>query len=97
MVRPDRHRPSEFLATADGATQLLATFDEIAADCRTLLETEAPFEAAAMRDPSGYDENEPKEEPVTAGWALLHALTHLQEHTAQLQLTRQFFLANASA
>jgi hypothetical protein len=97
VVRPDRHRPSEFLATADGAAQLLATFDEIAADCRTLLETEAPFDAAAMRDPSGYDENEPKEEPVTAGWALLHALTHLQEHTAQLQLTRQFFLANTSA
>jgi uncharacterized damage-inducible protein DinB len=96
VLRPDRHRPSEFLATTEGASDLLATFDEIAADCRALLDAETPFDAAAMRDPSGYDENEPKEEPVTAGWALLHALTHLQEHTAQLQLTRQLFLANAA-
>jgi hypothetical protein len=94
--RVERHRPSEFLATTVGAAQLLATFDEVAADCRALLETEAPFDAAAVRDPSGYDENEPKEEPVTAGWALLHALTHLQEHTAQLQLTRQLFVAAAT-
>jgi hypothetical protein len=27
---------------------------------------------------------------------LLHALTHLQEHTAQLQLTRQLFVAAAT-
>ena len=47
-------------------------------------------------DPAGFDEDGPKEEPVTASWALLHALTHLQEHTAQLQITRQFFLANVS-
>ena len=95
--RPDRHRPSEFLATTEGGSELLEVFDEIAADCRTVLQTEAPFDASAVRDPSGYDENAPQEEPVTAAWALLHALTHLQEHTAQLQLTRQFFLANASA
>src|SRR5947207_13922533 len=73
VPRPDRHRPSEFLATADGVSELLATFDEIAADCRSILETEAPFDDAAMRDPSGFDEDGPKEEPVTAGWALLHA------------------------
>jgi uncharacterized damage-inducible protein DinB len=96
VSRPDRHRPSEFLATTEGATDLLATFDEVAADCRAILDTEAAFDAAEFRDPSGFDDQS-KEEPVTAGWALLHALTHLQEHTAQLQLTRQLFLADASA
>src|SRR5712671_2044273 len=48
ILRPDRHRPSEFLATADGVSELLAIFDEIAADCRAIVDTEASFDAAAM-------------------------------------------------
>jgi hypothetical protein len=30
-------------------------------------------------------------EPVTAAWALLHALDHLREHVGHAQLTRQLF------
>ena len=29
------------------------------------------------------------DEPVTAAWALLHALEHLREHVGHAQLTRQ--------
>jgi hypothetical protein len=33
----------------------------------------------------------PDDDPVTAAWALLHALEHLREHAAQAQLTRQLW------
>src|SRR5207245_10470133 len=46
---PPRDRPAEFREVVDDVDGLLVRFDEVAADCRTLLDTEAPFEAGATR------------------------------------------------
>lgn len=88
--KPDRDRPKEFLATAANADELLSFFDTIAADVRGLLDTDAPFEAGAVRHDYHRMVDDPLED-VTAAWALLHALEHLQEHVAHAQLTRQLW------
>ncbi len=79
---PARDRPSEFLATATSTDELLSFFDEMAADCRAALDTDAPFDGGALRERDA-------DETVTAAWALLHALEHLREHVGHMQLTRQ--------
>lgn len=82
---PERDRPSEFLTTVAGAEELLGIFDPIAADCRALLDTDAAFDAEAIRE-------DPMEgERVTAAWALIHAVEHLREHVAHAELTRQLW------
>lgn len=79
---PARDRPSEFLATAAGAEELLSFFDGMATDCRAVLDAEVPFDGGALRERDA-------EETVTAAWALLHALEHLREHVGHVELTRQ--------
>lgn len=78
---PDRDRPSEFVAEAGSDEELLAFFDRMAAECRARLDPDDPFDPAAEREV-------PDDEPVSAAWALLHALEHFREHVAQAQLTR---------
>ena len=86
---PERDRASEFLATTDNPQELLAWCDEMATQLRALLDTEAPFDAAVIRErPTG---SAGKPGPVTASWALLFALGHLQEHVAHAQMTRQLW------
>jgi len=80
---PERDRSSEFRTIVSGADELLAMFDPVAADCRALLDTDAAFDAGAMRE-------DPREsEQVSAAWALIHAVEHLREHVAHAELTRQ--------
>ncbi|MGZ8629438.1 MAG: mycothiol transferase [Actinomycetota bacterium] len=88
---PPRDRPAEFRVVVDDPDALLAWFDATAADCRTRLDIEAAFDPAMTGVPSWkYDEaDEGNEDPVTAAWALLHALAHLREHVGHAQLTRQ--------
>jgi hypothetical protein len=81
---PDRDRPSEFVAETGGDAELLEFFDRTVSECRERLDPAEPFDA-------GADRSVPDDEPVTAGWALLHALEHLREHVAQAQLTRQLW------
>jgi DinB superfamily len=82
---PERDRPSEFLTSVADADELLALFDPVAADCRALLQTDAPFDGGAIRE-------DPRDgERVTAIWALIHAIEHLREHVAHAELTRQVF------
>jgi hypothetical protein len=81
---PERDRPSEFVAETGGDTELLAFVDRMAEDCRARLDDQEPFDATASRPV-------PDDEPVSAAWALLHALEHLREHVAQAQLTRQLW------
>lgn len=83
---PERDRPSEFLATAQGVGDLLVFFDAMAADCRALLDTSDAFDAGAIRR-TGRD----GDETCTGAYALLHALEHLREHVAHAQLTRQMW------
>jgi DinB superfamily len=82
--RPHRDRPSEFVAVAGSAEELLGQIDALAADCRALLASEQPFDPDAMHDV-------PDDEPVSSAWALVHAIEHLSEHSAVAQLTRQLW------
>lgn len=79
---PERDRPSEFVAESASDSDLLSFVDTMAAECRARLDTAEAFDPSAIRPT-------PEAEPVTAAWALLHALEHFREHVAQAQLTRQ--------
>jgi uncharacterized damage-inducible protein DinB len=85
---PPRDRPAEFAVVVDDAEAFRRGFDDLAASCRAALTTEAAFEpdrtGMAPWRPAPQDR-----EPVTAAWALLHALAHLREHVGHAQLTRQ--------
>ena len=81
---PDRDRPSEFVAETGSADELLSFVDGMTADCRARLDPAEPFDPGAHREV-------PDDDPVSAAWALLHALEHLREHVAQAQLTRQLW------
>jgi uncharacterized damage-inducible protein DinB len=85
---PDRDRPAEFAVVVDDPAAFLSTFDAFAADCRTLLETDAPFEPGRTGT-APWRAGDLAREPVTAAWALLHAIAHLREHVGHAQLTRQ--------
>ncbi len=89
---PERDRDSEFIASADADAALLAFFDPMAADCRTLLSIDGPVDWSQPRATT-REQGDP--DPLTAGWALLHALEHLREHVAHLQLTRQLWEAGS--
>jgi hypothetical protein len=90
---PARDRPSEFRESVDDVDQLLARFDEVAAECRALLATDSPFEPGAARvAPSASRPGRSVDsETVTAAWALVHAAEHLREHVAHAELTAQLF------
>jgi hypothetical protein len=81
---PERDRPSEFEAEAASDAELSSFVEEMAAECRSRLDAEQAFDPAPARQV-------PDDEPVSAAWALLHALEHLREHVSQAQLTRQLW------
>ena len=87
---PERDRDAEFLTVAAGADELLAIVDRLAADCRTLLATDDPFEPGEMRV-SHLRASLGKAEVVSGAWAMLHAVEHLREHMGHAQLTRQLW------
>lgn len=78
---PDRDRDSEFRTEVGGADELLSFVDDVEPDIRAILDGVSEFEPGARREV----------EDVTAAWALLHAVEHLQEHVAHLELTRQIW------
>ena len=92
---PERDRPAEFRATAAGVQELLRTFDTLADECRALLGTDAAFDAAALR-PTHARQRTDASTTVTAIWALIHALEHLREHVAHMQLTLQLWAQKQS-
>jgi hypothetical protein len=84
---PERDRDAEFRVVVEDPAAFMVQVDTLAGACRALLETARPFDpgrvgAAPWRTYGA-------EEPVTAAWALLHALEHLREHIGHAQLTRQ--------
>ena len=84
---PERDRDAEFLAVADDVAAFMSWLDDISAECRELLEGDVGYDPGATA-PAPWRTDRP-EEPVTAAWALLHALEHLREHVGHAQLTRQ--------
>ena len=84
---PPRDRPAEFRVVVDDPDAFLAQVDGLAAACRAVVDTEAPFEPDRMGTATWQPPQE--REPVSAAWALIHALAHLREHVGHAQLTRQ--------
>ena len=86
VVAHDRARPPARNGSAIGVRRrdgrrcrALGFLDRMVSECRERLDPAEAFDAGAER-------SVPDDEPVTAGWALLHALEHLREHVAQAQL-----------
>jgi hypothetical protein len=82
---PERDRPAEFRTVADGV--FLAWTDSLATDCREILAGDVAFDPA--RTGTAPWRSHHPDRPVTAAWALLHALDHLGEHVGHAHLTRQ--------
>jgi Protein of unknown function (DUF664) len=83
---PERDRDAEFRVVVEDPTAFMAAFDDQAEACLALLEVEGPFEPGREGTAPWRTD---ADEPVTAAWALLHALEHLREHVGHAQLTRQ--------
>jgi uncharacterized damage-inducible protein DinB len=83
---PARDRPAEFQVRVEDVTAFLADFDARRTTCLRLLAGADAWDG----DRVGFARwtSEP-DEPVSAAWALLHALEHLSEHVGQAELTRQ--------
>ena len=84
---PERDRDAEFLVVVEDPAVFMSRVDVLAEECRALLRTEDPFEPGRVGTAPWRTYGE--DEPVTAAWALLHALEHLREHVGHAQLTRQ--------
>ena len=85
---PERDRPAEFLVVVDDAEAFIGWLDASAGG------VPGSCSRGGRLRPGG-DRVAPwrtyrSDEPVTAAWALLHALGHLREHVGHAQLTRQF-------
>jgi len=84
---PERDRPSEFRVVIDDAATFMAWLDAIGEECRSLLDGDVSFDPGAVGEAPWSTSR--ADEPITAAWALLHALEHLREHVGHAQLTRQ--------
>lgn len=84
---PPRDRPAEFETVADDG--YLAWVDERIAECLALLDGVEAFDTA--REGVAPWTSDP-DQPVTAGWALLHAISHLGEHVGHVQLMRDLLV-----
>ena len=84
---PERDRDAEFLMVVDDAAAFMSWLDDISDECRGLLRGDIAYEPSATATAPWRTYG--ADEPVTAAWALLHALEHLREHVGHAQLTRQ--------
>jgi len=84
---PERDRPAEFRVVADDPDSFVSWLDGISAECRALLDGGVVYDPGVTATPTWT--TDVPHEPVTAAWALLHALEHLGEHVGHAQLTRQ--------
>ena len=92
---PPRDRPAEFRVVVHDTGEFMAWFEATAAESRAILDTDQRWDPAKTGVPTWrYDESDTGEhDPVSSGWALLHALNHLAEHVGHAQLTRQVLAA----
>jgi uncharacterized damage-inducible protein DinB len=85
---PLRDRPAEFRTVADD--YFPAWVDETIGECLALLEGDVAFDPA--REETAPWRSKGADEPVSAAWALLHALSHLREHVGHAHLTRDLLM-----
>jgi len=85
--RPARDRDQEFLSHFESEDTAFSLVDAISADTLRILE------GAGSVDWGSYFPlaPEPGEPAPTRAFALMHALEHLREHVAHLQLSRQLW------
>jgi hypothetical protein len=83
---PDRDRDAEFLVVVDDPAAFMADVDAWSTEIRALLASDRVFDPGRTA-PAPWRADDP-DEPVSAAWALLHALEHLREHVGHAQLTR---------
>lgn len=86
---PPRDRPSEFTVLVDDADGFRTDVDEKIADILALVDATDAFDPTAEATPT-WSAN--FAEPVTAAWALQHALQHLGEHLGHAHLTRELLV-----
>jgi hypothetical protein len=92
LTRPQRSRNAEFetaFASEDGA---LALVDAIHADTLRAFGTAGDVDWGEVVPTVA----QPGDPPTTRAYCLIHAIEHLREHVAQLQLTRQLWDARNS-
>jgi hypothetical protein len=87
---PPRDRPREFEIVVVDVPGFVASVDAGAGACRDLLAGIDTLDVART-GVAPWRPGAAASEPVTAAWALLHALDHLREHVGHAQLTRQLF------
>jgi len=82
---PPRDRPAEFRVIADDG--FAASLEAQMSECLDLVNEGVTFDPA--REGTAPWRSTGADEPVTAAWALLHALSHLHEHVGHAHLTRE--------
>jgi uncharacterized damage-inducible protein DinB len=85
---PPRDRPAEFRTVVEEVRPFLAEVDAQIAAILALIDDADTFDPSRLGVAAWMTT---REEPVTAAWALQHALEHLGEHVGHAQLTRQMF------
>lgn len=84
---PERSREQEFSNEFESEERALAFVDSITADTLRILDEAGDVDWAAMRPMYG----QPDAPQMSHAYAILHAIEHLREHVAHLQLTRQLW------
>lgn len=84
---PPRDRPAEFRTVVEDAGVFLAEVDAKIAAIFSLID-DAPAFDPTLTGVATWMSGPDAGEPVTAAWALQHALVHLGEHVGHAQLTR---------
>ena len=87
---PPRDRPAEFRTVVEDTGAFVAEVDALAASIVAAIDDAETFDPSRTGVAPWRGGSE-AEEPVTAAWALHHALVHLGEHVGHAQLTRQLF------
>jgi uncharacterized damage-inducible protein DinB len=92
VTLPPRDRPAEFRAVADAGFQ--GWVDERMALCRSVLADVETIDPA--REGTAPWRTTHADEPVTAAWALLHAVGHLEEHVGHAHVMRDLLETEAA-
>jgi uncharacterized damage-inducible protein DinB len=87
---PPRDRPAEFRAVADDG--FASSMDARISECLDLLNEGVTFDPARVGTAAWRSTG--ADEPVTGAWALLFALSHLNEHVGHAHLTRDLLSRN---
>ena len=90
---PPRDRDEEFRTVVSDPSAFLQEFDAQTDACLALLGPDTAFDPQLVSPPAPWRRGALAQEPVTAAWALLHGLVHLNEHVGHAQLTRQLWTA----